>query len=133
MRTENIDKFILSQTLKLPDDKFSEYVTELTKKGLRRGQKPESYIRLFYVLRKSVFSNNYHQHFAVDFGELSYLNNTQRFGICIPTLMVQQNKNLNYGDFIGKQQLQLSAVITTVMPLILIKESSLSLNITAII
>lgn len=69
MRTQKIDKFILSQTLKLPDDKFNEYVITLASNGIKSGQKPESYLRLFYMLRKSDFSNNYHQYFADDFDE----------------------------------------------------------------
>jgi DNA phosphorothioation-dependent restriction protein DptF len=69
IRTQKIDQFILAQTLKLSDDKFNDYITALTEKGLRKGQKPESYLRLFYVLRKSDFSNNYHQQFDCDFNE----------------------------------------------------------------
>lgn len=68
-RSKAIDKFILSHSLKLTDEKFEQYLTDLSAKGLRRGQKAETYLRLFYILRNANFSNNYHLDFKADFHE----------------------------------------------------------------
>jgi len=68
-RSKAIDKFILSHSLKLADDNFEQYLTDLTAKGIRKGQKPETYLRLFYILRNADFSNNYHIDFKADFHE----------------------------------------------------------------
>ncbi len=68
-RTQKIDKFILSNSLQLPDAIFEDYKTALTDLGIRRGQNAESYLRLFYMLRKSDYANKYHQQFANDFDE----------------------------------------------------------------
>lgn len=68
-RSKAIDKFILSHSLKLTDDNFEQYLTDLTAKGVRKGQKPETYLRLFYILRNADFSNNYHIDFKADFHE----------------------------------------------------------------
>lgn len=68
-RTQKIDKFILSNSLQLPDTDFEEYKTALTDLGIRRGQNAESYLRLFYMLRKSDYGNEYHKQFANDFDE----------------------------------------------------------------
>lgn len=68
-RTQQIDKFVLSHSLQLPDQQFDDYKTALTDLGIRRGQKSESYLRLFYLLRKSNFGNEYHKQFINDFDE----------------------------------------------------------------
>ena len=68
-RSKAIDKFILSYSLKLSDPNFEQYITDLTAKGIRKGQKPETYLRLFYILRNADFSNNYHLDFKADFHE----------------------------------------------------------------
>nr|WP_252727577.1 DNA phosphorothioation-dependent restriction protein DptF [Colwellia sp. C2M11] len=68
-RSKAIDKFILSYSLKLSDPNFEQYLTDLTAKGIRKGQKPETYLRLFYILRNADFSNNYHLDFKADFHE----------------------------------------------------------------
>jgi len=68
-RTQKIDKFILSNTLQLPDPDFENYKAALTDLGIRRGQNADSYLRLFYVLRKSDYGNEYHKQFANDFDE----------------------------------------------------------------
>ena len=68
-RSKAIDKFILSHSLKLADDNFEQYLTDLTAKGIRKGQKSETYLRLFYILRNADFSNNYHIDFKADFHE----------------------------------------------------------------
>ncbi|WDE13484.1 DNA phosphorothioation-dependent restriction protein DptF [Thalassomonas haliotis] len=69
IRSQLIDKFVLALSLKLPDSDFDDFVTELSKIGIRRGQKAVSYLRLFYLLRKTEFSNNYHQAYKDDFHE----------------------------------------------------------------
>lgn len=68
-RTQKIDKFILSNSLQLPDADFEDYKTALTDLGIRRGQNAESYLRLFYMLRKSDYGNEYHKQFLSDFDE----------------------------------------------------------------
>lgn len=68
-RTQRIDKFILSHSLQLPDTDFDNYKTTLADLGIRRGQNAESYLRLFYILRKSDYGNEYHKQFANDFDE----------------------------------------------------------------
>lgn len=68
-RSKAIDKFILSHSLKLADAKFEQYLIDLSAKGVRKGQKPETYLRLFYILRNADFSNNYHMDFKTDFHE----------------------------------------------------------------
>lgn len=68
-RTKKIDKFILSHSLQLPDTDFEDYKTALTELNVRRGQNAESYLRLFYLLRKSNYANEYHKQFVNDFDE----------------------------------------------------------------
>lgn len=68
-RTQKIDKFILSHSLQLPDVNFDDYKTALTAFGIRRGLNAESYLRLFYILRKSDYGNEYHKQFSNDFDE----------------------------------------------------------------
>lgn len=68
-RTQKIDKFILSNSLQLPDALFEEYKNSLKELGISKGQNAESYLRLFYILRKSEFSNEYHKQFSTDFDE----------------------------------------------------------------
>lgn len=68
-RTKKIDKFILSNSLQLPDAEFEDYKTALTDLGIRRGQNADSYLRLFYVLRNSDYGNQYHKKFINDFDE----------------------------------------------------------------
>ena len=68
-RTQKIDKFILSHSLQLPDTEFEAYKTALTDLDIRRGQKAESYLRLFYLLRKSDYGNEYNKQFTNDFDE----------------------------------------------------------------
>lgn len=69
-RTKDIDKFILAQSLKLPDSEFEQFQNDAKVRfGIRRDTKPHSYLRLFYLIRKLDFSNNYHRTFTKDFSE----------------------------------------------------------------
>ncbi|WP_369434476.1 DNA phosphorothioation-dependent restriction protein DptF [Psychromonas sp. MME1] len=68
-RTQKIDKFILSHSLQLPDADFDDYKIALTDLGIRRVPNADSYLRLFYMLRKSDYGNEYHKQFAGDFDE----------------------------------------------------------------
>jgi DNA phosphorothioation-dependent restriction protein DptF len=71
-RTNTIDKFVLSCSLGLQDEKFEEYTAYLSAElGIRRPNKPRpySYLRLFYLLKNTDFSNNYHSEFYGDFSE----------------------------------------------------------------
>ncbi|GIU50477.1 hypothetical protein TUM4438_36610 [Shewanella sairae] len=67
IRTQHIDKFILSRSLGLPDHNYEVFVEALLLKGFTRSLAPESYLRLFYLLKNSEFANNYHLSFCGDF------------------------------------------------------------------
>ncbi len=70
LRTSNIDKFILSLSLGLPDEEFDEYAAFLsTHYGIRRTRNPYSYLRLFYLLKDTDIGNGYHKKFSNDFSE----------------------------------------------------------------
>lgn len=74
LRTSNIDKFVLSLSLGLPDELFDEYASFLSSEfGVRRTKNPHSYLRLFYLLKDTNFGNGYHKNFSFDFSE-SLLN-----------------------------------------------------------
>ncbi len=68
-RTHNVDKFILSYSLQLPDEGFTQFNRELEKFGITDVRNSESYLRLFYLLKSSDFSNGYHLQFKNDFEE----------------------------------------------------------------
>ena len=68
-RTHSIDKFILSHSLQLPDEHFTQFKIDLDELGIRDIKDAESYLRLFYILRTSDFSNGYHLQFKSDFDE----------------------------------------------------------------
>ena len=69
-RSKKLDKFILARSLGLPDIEFEKYLQYISSEiGIRRGQKPESYLRLFYILRKAELGENYHSQFKDDFAE----------------------------------------------------------------
>ncbi|MUH72714.1 DNA phosphorothioation-dependent restriction protein DptF [Psychrosphaera haliotis] len=71
-RTNNIDKFVLAHSLGLPDSNFQQYLEDLKSVfGLRKPNKPKpySYLRLFYLLKNTDFSNQYHTKFYEDFSE----------------------------------------------------------------
>ncbi len=70
VRSKKLDKFILARSLGLPDSDFEKYLQFISSDlGIRRGQKPESYLRLFYILRKAELVENYHTQFKNDFAE----------------------------------------------------------------
>jgi len=69
LKSKLIDDFILSQSLKLQDDDFEQYKFDCKSINMGKGQSAQSYLRLFYLLRNSTFSNNYHRRFKSDFSE----------------------------------------------------------------
>ena len=72
VRTNAIDKFVLSYSLGIKDELFEEYITYLsTEIGVRKPNKPRpnSYLRLFYLLKDAEISNQYHTQFMNDFAE----------------------------------------------------------------
>lgn len=72
MRTNIIDKFVLSYSLGIKDDKFDEFTSYLSAElGIRKPNKPRphSYLRLFYLLKDTQISNQYHISFMNDFAE----------------------------------------------------------------
>jgi DNA phosphorothioation-dependent restriction protein DptF len=71
-RTSLIDKFVLSYSLGIKDVEFDIYTSFLSSEfGIRRPRipKPSSYLRLFYLLKDTDFSNQYHTRFYMDFSE----------------------------------------------------------------
>ena len=70
IRTENIDKFLLSTSLGLVDERFEEFSSYLSSEfGIRQSKNSHSYLRLFYLLGEAEISNNYHRDFLKDFNE----------------------------------------------------------------
>lgn len=72
IRTNAIDKFVLSYSLGIKDDAFDTYISYLsTELGIRKPNKPRpnSYLRLFYLLKDTDISNQYHARFQHDFAE----------------------------------------------------------------
>jgi DNA phosphorothioation-dependent restriction protein DptF len=67
IRTKQIDHFILKFQLGLVDDDFKEFCEDLREFGITRNTEPDSFIRLFYLLKGIDFSNNYHRRFESDF------------------------------------------------------------------
>ena len=69
LRSKLIDDFVLSRSLKLPDINFEKFKSDIQELGIIKEQTPQSYLRLFYLMRNSVFSNDYHKKFKEDFNE----------------------------------------------------------------
>jgi DNA phosphorothioation-dependent restriction protein DptF len=69
LRSKLIDDFVLSRSLKLSDANFEEFKTHIVNLGITNEQTAQSYLRLFYLLRNTTFSNNYHTKFKADFNE----------------------------------------------------------------
>ncbi|MDT0628079.1 DNA phosphorothioation-dependent restriction protein DptF [Alteromonas sp. W364] len=72
IRTNAIDKFVLSYSLGIKDDEFETYTSYLsTELGIRKPNKPRpnSYLRLFYLLKDTEINNQYHSRFKYDFAE----------------------------------------------------------------
>lgn len=70
IRTENVDKFLLSTSLGLFDKRFEEFTSYLSSEfGIRQPKKAQSYLRLFYLLGEADIANNYHKDFLEDFDE----------------------------------------------------------------
>ncbi|SFG68806.1 DNA phosphorothioation-dependent restriction protein DptF [Neptunomonas qingdaonensis] len=69
IRTKQIDHFILELKLELidRDSEFNEFRNEIKKIGILNRLEPQSYIRLFHMLKGSDFANGYHQRFDADF------------------------------------------------------------------
>ena len=69
-RSKKLDKFILARSLGLPDSEFEKYLQFISSNiGIELGLKPESYLRLFYILRNAELGENYHAQFKDDFAE----------------------------------------------------------------
>ncbi len=69
LRTKNVDRFILSNDLGLPDTQFDDFKAHLSQLGIDNLSNSYSYLRLFYVLKDGEFANNYHAKFLHDFNE----------------------------------------------------------------
>lgn len=70
VRTENVDKFLLSTSLGLFDKRFEEFTSYLSSEfGIRQSKNSHSYLRLFYLLEEAEIANNYHKDFLDDFDE----------------------------------------------------------------
>lgn len=71
-RTSIIDKFVLTYSLGVQDNEFDVYTSFLsTEYGIRKPNKPKPsyYLRLFYLLKDTNFSNQFHTRFYKDFSE----------------------------------------------------------------
>lgn len=69
-RSKKLDKFVLARSLGLPDSQFEKYLQFIfSDLDIGIGQKPESYLRLFYILRNAELIENYHAQFKDDFAE----------------------------------------------------------------
>lgn len=71
IRSKLTDEFVLSHSLRLPDESLNEFKKSLRALNITMttATSPSSYLRLFYLLRKTQFSNNYHVQFASVFNE----------------------------------------------------------------
>jgi DNA phosphorothioation-dependent restriction protein DptF len=70
IRTENVDKFLLSTSLGLPDKSFEAFTSYLSSEfGISQSKNSHSYLRLFYLLGNADMANNYHRDFCEDFEE----------------------------------------------------------------
>lgn len=71
LRTNTIDQFVLSHTLKIDDPDFESFKQALRANGFdnRKLRSPESNIRLFYLLQHEDIGNNYHHRFKADFND----------------------------------------------------------------
>lgn len=67
IRTKQIDQFILEFKLGLVDEKFHEFYRALQEIGITKINEPDSFIRLFHLLKEIDFSSNYHRRFEPDF------------------------------------------------------------------
>jgi DNA phosphorothioation-dependent restriction protein DptF len=69
IRTKKTDHFILEYQLDLIEEEFRKFYEEIQSDfGISNHEMgPDSYIRLFYILKDTEFSNNYHHRFGVDF------------------------------------------------------------------
>lgn len=69
LRTKQIDRFILSFNLNLPNSDFELFKRAIKEFGITELQSGAQYLRLFYVLKYDALSNNFHQQFENDFSE----------------------------------------------------------------
>lgn len=68
LRTKVIDRFLMAADLKLVNEQFDAFCTEVAEKyGLPNLPNPKSYIRLFYILKNSELVANLPQQFKQDF------------------------------------------------------------------
>ncbi len=70
LRTKAIDRFLMAAELKLENEQFDAFRTEVAEKyGLPHLSNPKSYIRLFYILKNSELVVNFPQQFQHDFAQ----------------------------------------------------------------
>lgn len=69
VRTRSVDDFLVKHGLRLLDADFDNFATALEQMGILP-KAPESFVRLFYLLRKHKLANNYHHRFKEDFENL---------------------------------------------------------------
>lgn len=76
IRNQNIDRFILNRTLDIEDADYQLFIDEIKTKFYITGKlHPDSAIRLFYLLKRTVLEHSYHKNFKASFheeGELLY-------------------------------------------------------------
>jgi DNA phosphorothioation-dependent restriction protein DptF len=68
LRTKAIDRFLMAADLKLENEQFDTFCSEMTKQfGLAQLTNPKSYIRLFYILNKTGLDTGFAMQFQQDF------------------------------------------------------------------
>ncbi len=67
IRTEKLDKLVLTLKLNIEEPKFTAFKKELDHFGVKNLTKAASYSRLFFILRRADFSNNFHQGYSNEF------------------------------------------------------------------
>jgi DNA phosphorothioation-dependent restriction protein DptF len=67
VRTEKLDKLVLTLNLNLPFSEFDNYKEELNQWGIQDLQSASSYIRLFYILQNADLGSNFHNEYANEF------------------------------------------------------------------
>jgi DNA phosphorothioation-dependent restriction protein DptF len=100
-RTKEIDRFILTYDLGLPNSQFTEFKDILMKFGIGELPSGIQYLRLFYILRYDDFANNYHKMFAADYSESlieKYISIFQLHKVCNDNLDQKAQLKTFYRD-----------------------------------
>lgn len=67
IRTQKLDKLVLTLKLSLEEPEFTLFKNELEDIGINDLKEAASYTRLFYILRDADYGNNYHKKYSKEF------------------------------------------------------------------